>query len=189
MTLNTLITGATLANVCGFTRFNIQALRDFLGSALARQRAGMTHQNYATLATGIDAEGILQELRMEQHNHSMICTRTIPYIQVGRPVQMPVEDTDLSKISNVWMQVGTADGRMRLMVRPFNAWLRKRGLNPGQFMEMLKTIYHVTQSKQSIGVGVLGLDAAASLGRAECYDLTPINTPAPAPSPGSSSPS
>lgn len=188
ITMTTLLAGATLANACEFTRFDIQALRDFLGDALRRQRAMMHTQDYSTLATPDDANSILQELRIEQHNRSMIITKTIPYASAGRPVQMPTEDTDLSKVSNVWLQYGLEDGRMRMLVRPFNDWLRKRGLNPGQFKEMLRSIYVVSQSKQSIGVGVIGIDAV-SHGRAECYDLTPINPPSRAPSHGSFSPS
>jgi Domain of unknown function (DUF927) len=172
LTMATLYVGATLSNACGFTRFDLPALRTFLGDALSRQRKMMHTQDFSTLATAVDAAAILSELRMEQHNRSLICTATIPYPGAGRPVQVQTEDTDMSKVSNVWAQYGVKDGRMRMLVRPFNEWLRKRGLNPGQFKEMLKGHYIVTQSKQSIGAGVLGFDAVAT--RAECLDLTPI---------------
>jgi hypothetical protein len=96
-------------------------------------------------------------------------------------------DTDMSRIDDPWLWMGQKDRRIRARARPFNDWLRKRKLNPQHILEALRSHYHVTQSKQTIGTGVVGLDALARYGRYTCYDFSPLTSPAP--SHGSDAPS
>ena len=102
----------------------------YLDDMLARQRGEMKTQEYATMAATKDVVGLLQEMISDQRGKSLIVTETIPYLQAGRPVPNNLVDTDLSRLGDVWLQVGDQDRRVRARVRPFNEWLRKRRLNP-----------------------------------------------------------
>lgn len=184
MTMETILVGAALANHCGLTRFDLARLNEFIDDMLKRQRGEMKQQEYATMAATQDVVSLLHEMVSDIRNKNLIITETIPYRQVGRPVPSNLVDTDLSRLGDVWMQKGHKDGRVRARVRPFNEWMRKRNLNPKTIIEALRKHYHITQSKQTVGSGVAGLDASA--GRAECYDFTPLTSPAP--NPGSDEP-
>ena len=188
MTMSTILTGAMLANHCGLARFDVAGLGTYLGLMLARQRGEMKAQEYATMAATKDVTALLADLVSELRGRSMIITETIPYAGAGagRPTPNNLVDTDLSRLGDVWLQVGDKDGRIRARIRPFKEWLRKRGLNPKQIIEALKADYVITQSKQTIGAGVAGLDASARIGQSECLDLTPLpKASSPAPSHGS----
>jgi hypothetical protein len=186
MTMSTILTGAMLANHCGLARFDTAGLGTFLGLMLARQRGEMKAQEYATMAATKDVVGLIQEMVAECRGKNLIITEHIPYASVGRPTPNNLVDTDLSRLGDVWLQMGDKDGRIRARIRPFKEWLRKRGLNPKQIMEALKADYVVTQSKQTIGSGVAGLDASGRIGQLECVDLTPLpKASPPAPSHGS----
>jgi Domain of unknown function (DUF927) len=179
MTMATLLLGATLANHCGLTSFDIDALRNYLDQMLQRQRGQMKLQEYATIAATQDVLALLQEMISDQRGKGLILTETIPYGVIGRPAPNNLIDTDLSRLGDVWMQLGVKDRRIRARVRPFNKWLRERHLNPNQIITALKAHYIVTQSKQTIGSGVTGLDALARFGRSECYDFTPTGASSP----------
>jgi Domain of unknown function (DUF927) len=177
MTMETLLVGATLANHCGLTSFDLHNFSAFLDTMLARQRGEMKQQEYATMVAVNDVRGLLQEMASDIRGKCLIITETIPYQVLGKPRPVNLVDTDMSRLGDVWMQVGDKDGRVRARVRPFNEWLRKRHLNPKTILEALRGHYHVSQGKQTIGAGVAGLDALANFGRSECYDFTPLPNP------------
>jgi hypothetical protein len=176
MTMTTLLVGAALANHIGLTKFDVVALDQFLGDMLARQRGEMKAQEYATMSATQDVVGLLQEMISDQRGKSLIVTETIPYPRAGggRPVPSNLVDTDLSRLGDIWLQVGDQDGRVRARLRPFKEWMRKRQLNPKTIIDALRGRYVVTQSKQTIGAGVPGLDASTRIGQTECLDLTPL---------------
>lgn len=184
MTMTTLLVGAGLANHIGLTSFDMPALGQYLDDMLATQRGEMQQQEYATMQATQDVVGLLQEMISDQRNKGLIVTETIPYAQMGRPVPLNLVDTDLSRLGDVWLQVGDQDGRVRARLRTFKDWLRKRGLNPNQIIRALGTKYKITQTKQTIGRGVAGLDATTRIGQQQCIDLTPLPS-AHAPSPDS----
>jgi hypothetical protein len=181
MTMASLIVGAGLANYVGLTRFDIAGIKAYLDVALGELRSEMKLQNYATMSATQDVVSLMNEIMLDARNKGLIITERIPYGAIGRPVPMTLVDTDMSKVNDPWLWVGQKDGRVRARVRPFNDWLRKRRLNPRQFIEALKGHYHVMQSKQTIGTGVVGLDALSKFGRYECYDFTPLNVSSPSP--------
>jgi hypothetical protein len=171
MTMTTLLVGATLANACGLTRLNIGAIEQYLDVEFGKQRKELKTQSYATMSTDSSVLGLLAELQAELRGRSLVVTETIQLQMGGHPVPAVVQDTDVSKLGEVWMQLGTADGRVRMRVRSFNEWLIKRKLQPKQVLKKLEKYYVIRQRKLSIGAGVPFLDAAS--GRSECYDLTP----------------
>lgn len=137
----------------------------------------MTKKSYRTLAGATDIAGLMSELAADIRNKNLIITETIPYVARGKPRPNNLVDTDLSRLGDVWMQIGDQDGRIRVRCRSFEKWLMDRHMTPSNIVEQLRSIYHVGQSKQTIGSGVAGLDALAKFGRAECYDFTPLHTP------------
>lgn len=189
MTMATLLVGATMANYSGLTNFDLPGLTAYLDAMLTSQRKEMQDQEYATLLASQDVAGLLQEMVSELRGKSVLATETIPYVQAGRPVPLRMVETgiDPTRLGDVWIQLGANDGRIRVRLRPFKDWLRKRGLNVGTIKKLLKDRYIVTQSRQSIGAGVAGFDAA-SIERSACLDLTPLPSASPAPSPGSDAP-
>lgn len=181
MTMSTLLTGAMLANHWGITQFDLARLEAFIDQALREQRDEMQVQAYSTMAQTQDVLGLLHEVMSDARKDGLIITETIPYASKGKPSLTPqtLVETDISKITDPWIWMGRKDGRVRTRCRAFNEHLRKRRLNPKQILEKLRQHYHVTQSKQTIGTGIAGLDALARFGRYECYDFTPITSPAP----------
>ena len=190
MTMTTLLVGAQLANHCGIANFSIAGLREYVGRQLAEQRNEMVAQESSTMQATSNIVSLIKEMLADLRGKHLIITETIPYHAGGRPVVVNLVETDLSRLQNIWAQVGHKDGRLRLKARSFKDWVRKQHLNPKQVLIALRSDYVVTQSKQTIGAGVPGLDALATFGRYECYDLTPLPRPSasPAPSPGSDGP-
>jgi len=181
MTMSTLLVGAALANHWGIAKFDLTGLKTYLDVALAEQRGEMQVQEYATMVATQDVAGLMHEILLEARNKGLIITETIPYATMGKPLPATLVDTDMSRVDSPWIWMGKNDGRVRARARMFNDWLRKRRLNPRQIIDSLRGQYHITQSKQTIGTGVVGLDALARFGRHECYDFTPITSPAPSP--------
>lgn len=178
MTMATILTGAALANHCGVASFNLPGLRAFMDAALARQRSMLKTQSHTTLAAPDSVLSLITDMQSELRSKNMIITDYIHYnTQPGRPQMVKLIDVDPSRLQEVWMQVGQLDGRIRARVKPFNQWLRDHRQHPGHVLKLLAGHYHILQSRQKIGAGVTFLDAAASLGRSECYDFTPLNGP------------
>ena len=184
MTMAALLAGAGLANHIGITCFDMVALSAYFDTVIARQRGGLKTQEYATMQETDDVLGLLHEMMNDIRNRHLVVTETLPYGVPGRPLPNNVVNTDMQRLDDVWMQVGDKDGRIRVRVRPFNAWLRKHKLSSQQIIGKLGAHYQVTQGKQGIGIGVAGLDHMAKY-RTTCYDFTPLNVPH-VPSPGSS---
>jgi Domain of unknown function (DUF927) len=171
MTMTTLLVGATLANACGLTRLNVAAIEQYLDVEFGRQRKELKTQSHATLSDDRSVLGLLADLKSELRGRAMVVTEIIPSQTGGHPVPAVVVDTDVSQLKEVWVQLGTQDGRIRMRVRRFNEWLHKRKLQPKHVLHKLEKYYLIQQRKLSIGVGVPFLDAASD--RSECYDLTP----------------
>ena len=183
-TITILLVGAGLANHVGLTQFDIVKFSAFLDEVIAEQRGEMKTQEYATMQETDDAAGLLFEMIADIRNKHLITTETLPYGVMGKPAPNNLVNTDMQRLDNIWMQLGDKDERIRARVRPFNDWLRKRRLNPKQFLNRLRADYHIVQSKQGIGAGVAGLDHLAKQ-RTTCYDFIPLNDPH-VPSPDSS---
>lgn len=181
MTMASLLTGAMLANRWGIARFNTGEMEKYLDQSMIDQRNELQVQAFTTIAQTSDVIGLLHEMLTDARKDGLIITDTIPYANKGKPVPQTVVDTELSRIADPWIWMGNKDGRVRARARVFNDKLRARRLNPRQIIELLKGHYHVTQSKQTIGAGVAGLDALARFGRYECYDFTPITSSLPSP--------
>lgn len=175
-TITILLVGAGLANHVGLTRFDMAKLSTYLDAVIAEQRGEMKTQQYATMQETEDATGLLFEMISDIRNKHLITTERLPYGTLGRPLPNNLVNTDMQRLDDVWMQIGDKDERIRARVRPFNDWLRKRRLNPKQFLNRLRADYHIVQSKQGIGTGVAGLDHMAKY-RTTCYDFTPLNVP------------
>jgi hypothetical protein len=186
MTMTALLAGAMLANHWGLTRFDINGMEIYLDTLLDEQRGGLKVQEYATMAETQDVVSLLQEMLADARKDGLIITETIPYAGKGKPLPQTLVETDLSRVINPWIWMGRKDGRVRARVRLFNDYLRDRRLNPQQIIDALRGHYVVTQSKQTIGAGIAGLDALARFGRYECYDFTPLTS---SPNPDSDEPS
>lgn len=189
MTMETILVGATLANHCGLTHFDIANLSRFLDDALAGQRSEMKQQEHSTMSTSLDIKGLLQEMISDlRGNGHLIITEIIPAVGAGKPPKIglvyPPFLADLLRLGDVWAQLGQQDGRLRIRRRPFDAWFRDRRLNTKTIIDGLKQHYMVLNSKTTIGAGIDGLDATSRIGQTACYDLIPLP-----PSPGSDAPS
>jgi hypothetical protein len=188
-TMVTLLAGAMIAQQAKIATFDIGGIDRYLQQSFDEQRSTLLVHDYATLNTSTSALGLMQELAAELRGKHLITTNVINYAgQKGRPTKVDIVDMAdiLPRLTDVWMQIGRNDGRIRLRVRPFYDWLHDRRINPRHVKKLLEQDYVVTQSKQSIGVGVPTLDALTHVlgGRSECIDLTPRN---PGSTPGASS--
>jgi len=188
MTMETVLVGATLANHCGLTQFDIAGLSKFLDDTLWGLRAEMKQQEHTTMSTSVDIRGLLQEMISDlRGNGNLIVTEIIPAFGAGKPRKVgliwPQLLADLHRLGDVWAQYGEQDGRLRVRRRLFGDWFRKRNINPRIVLEGLKAYYMVLPSKTTIGAGIDGLDATSRIGQTACYDLIPLP-----PSPGSDEP-
>jgi hypothetical protein len=189
LTMETILVGATLANHCGLTQFDIPGLSSFLDTTLRSMRADMKQQEHTTMATSLDIKGLLQEMISDlRGSGNLIITEIIPTVGAGKPPKVglvyPPFLADLLRLGDVWAQLGQKDGRIRIRRRPFDAWFRDRRINTKTIVEGLKQHYMVLPSKTTIGAGVDGLDATSRIGQTACYDFIPL-----LPSPGSDEPS
>ena len=175
MTMNTLLVGATLANACGLTKFNVAAIEQYLDQSFSKLRGELVVQAHSTLGDDDSVLGLLTDLKRELRGKNMIITKVI-HSGAGKPVPAVPIDTELSKLQDVWVQVGVDDGKIRMSMRNFDEWLRKRRLQPKQVMKKLEKYYIVDRKKLSIGAGVQFVDAASD-NRGMCYDLTPLISP------------
>ncbi len=189
LTMETILVGATLANHCGLTQFDIPGLSSFLDETLFNLRFDMKGQEHTTMSTSLDTKGLLQEMISDlRGSGNLIVTEIIPTVGAGKPPKIgliyPPFLADLLRLGDVWAQMGQQDGRLRIRRRPFDAWFRKRNINTKTIIEGLKPHYMVLRSKTTIGAGIDGLDATSRIGQTACYDFIPLP-----PSPGSDEPS
>ena len=121
----------------------------------------MKQQEYATMAATKDVVGLLQEMISDARGKNLIVTETIPYATAGRPMPSTTWSTPTCRGSAMsGCRSATRTGAFARGCGPFNEWMRKRNLNPKHDHRCAEgTHYHVTQSKQTIGAGVPGLDA------------------------------
>lgn len=178
VTMKVLITGAYIANAMKLTNFNIGAMNTFLSLELAKQRENLGHQGHTTLNDVAAAEEVLNRIMAEIRGKQMIITQFVPpAVGGGRPVKQNLISPDMmniSRLDNVWMQVGQLDGRIRFRVVDFNHHVRKMKLNPDQIITMLRRDYLIVQERMQIGAGVAAVELP---GRSQCYDLTPFISP------------
>ena len=175
ITMSTLLAGAQVANHMGLTAFSLKDMEHYLDSMLVRQRSTLKSQEHTTLAAPDAVLSLLQDLMDDLRGKNLIMTDRINY-GMGRPSMVELIETDVSKLQDVWMQVGVKDKRIRVRCKQFNHWLRKRRHQPEQVRKLLGKYYMVSQGKAAIGSGVAMLDALTTVGsgRSECYDLTPL---------------
>ena len=180
MTMTTLAVGAQLANACGLTSYDVPSIRQFLATALGRQRAILATRDHKTMAAPDSALVVLQDLVTELRSKHVIFTDFIANTgQGGRATQVKLVDTDIERLGIIWMQVGRSDGRIRIRAREFEHWLRERRLQPAQFVKQLAPYYMVQIIRGALGAGLpasIGAAAGTAGGRTQVYDLYP--TPA-----------
>jgi hypothetical protein len=178
--MTVLLTGATLANRLKLTTFNIPGMFKFLGDQLEIQRSKLRSKADSTMSSAEAILGVMNQMMAEMRGKSMITTEFVPLLGAGgRPPRQQLVDMDTTKLENVWIHMGTLDGRIRLKQREFDNWLFKRRLNPDQVVRLLSQYYIVAQDRAQIGAGVPMVDASTQglTGRSMCYDLTPITAP------------
>jgi len=175
ITMSTLLAGAQVGNHMGLTGFNVKQMETSLDEMLSRQRSTLKSQEHTTLAAPDSVLSLLQDMMDDLRGKNLIMTDRINY-GMGRPSPVELIDTDLSRLQDVWMQVGQKDKRIRVRCKQFNHWLRKRRHQPEQVRKMLGKYYLVSQGKGAIGAGVAMLDGLTTVGsgRSECYDMTPL---------------
>jgi len=177
VTMTSIIMGAALANAAGLTTFDVAAMETMLDNELLRQRLSLGKKSHSTLSDPQAVLYLMNDMISEIRGKFMITTDIVP-IGMGRPVGIQLIGTDVSRIENLWLQLGDTDGRIRCRAREFDTWMRKRNQNPDNIMRMLGQWYTIVEGKMTIGAGVPMLDVQSKglTGRAHCYDLTPIPT-------------
>ena len=160
----TLYVGAVLANACDFTASTCRCVP--LGTALARRAAIM--RDYFTLATASTRAaswascGWSSTSQPDLHGND-------PLLRDGPAGARVDRDTGTRRCRTSGLSMGCATAAGACWCGSSTVAQEARA-QPRAVQDMLKDHFIVTQSKQSIGAGVLGLDAAS--GRAECLDLT-----------------
>ena len=172
-TVACLMVGATLANHIGLTKFNLKAISDYLDETVRDLRVALKEAENLTLADPDSAVNLLNDMISAARGRHLITTNIIRYATRGNPGAITMVDTDPGKLDHVWIQNGSTDGRVRAVKTDFDDWLRKRGLNPKQFVDLLERHYVVNVGKQTIGSGVPFFDKSVGQLRRYCYDLTP----------------
>jgi len=172
MTIASLIVGAAIANHAGLTKFDVPAITACLDDTLARMRQTLKVQEYTTLTSPGAGSDVLADMIADIRGRHLLITDRINY-GAGNPLLVDASATgDITRLTDVWMQVGDKDGRVRVRTKPFNKWLRDHKLQPAQILKLLEKTYFVHRSKSSLGSGVPFLDATSKY-RSECIDLTP----------------
>jgi hypothetical protein len=184
-TMATIIMGASLANAAGITTFDINAIQGYLDKVMGDQRVSLQEAESTTLSNPDAAVNLLNDLISSVRGRHLITTDVINY-GTGRPGKVNLLDIEGTKnLDHVWVQRGDKDGRVRAIKHDFDEWMRKRHHNPKQVIDLLKKDYFVSVNKQTIGSGIVMLDASIGRLRRYCYDFTPINS-YPGSTPGSS---
>lgn len=176
-TMVVLLSGAMLANHYGLTTFDIAGMERRLGLELERQRDRLMEKADTTMSSSSSVLDLLNDLQGQLQGKQLVVTDIIPH-GAGQPHHIQVIETDVTRLSDVWMQVGVTDGRIRMKARRFDLWLMERGQNPDNIRKMLGQHFFVRTGKLSIGVGVPMLNSIASgaAGRSTCIDLTPLTS-------------
>lgn len=188
----TLLAGAHVANAMrdaeypdGLTRFDIQAMTDFLMATLASMRSNAQLKVYA--ATG---DAALGEVLADTRNRNLLITEYVPS-GAGKPTKIAALGFDPGRTSDIWIQLGQTDGRVLARCRPFNDWMRKHGHSPKQVIEELRrNKYKVIVTRAAIGTGVEHFASMQQgMNKLDSYDITPPHPPAKDPNRNPSSPS
>jgi hypothetical protein len=167
----------------GLTKFDLQAISAFLDQSVRDQRQALKEAENTTLSDPDAAINLINDMLSSARNRNLLTTNVIHYAARGNPGSVKAVDCDYAKLDHVWIQNGADDGRIRAVKSEFDEWLRKRGYNPKQVVDLLKRHYVVSVNKVTIGSGVPFFDKSTGQLRRYCYDLTPKN---PGSIPGSS---
>jgi hypothetical protein len=183
----TIVAGAVLANATKMTRFDTDAIMDRLVKTLERIRRQRENATTYSLSGSNAGSDVLAAMQGDARNVNMVVTETVVRPRKGTPVipKLVMEGLDLSRLKDVWMQVGKLDGCILVRQRAFNDWLYNHKYDPEQVLSLLEKDYHIDYlPKASVGVGIPGIDVMA---RAACILLTPHSPPSHNPSSPSSS--
>jgi hypothetical protein len=177
-TMTVILSGAILGNRYGLTTFNIPEMEARLIAELQRQRGRLQSKAHVTMSSKTSVLELLNELQMSLKGKSLITTESVPLVGGGRPSQLNLVDTDVTKLTDVWMQNGSLDGRVRMRADKFDRWCLERKQNPDNIINLLKQHYYVQTGRYSIGAGVPMFDSTTLglAGRSTCYDLTPLTS-------------
>lgn len=187
-TMVTILAGAHIANTAGLTAFNIGAIEAYLVTSLEDLRSSASAKLYSR-SSATAPEDLVAELISDLRGQNMIVTDTVPGSSTGRPVQMGLTAYgDVSRLRDVWLQLGDKDGRMLIRVKPLRDWLWKRRISLKEARRMFSKDYDVLDRRARIGVGVTIMTGFDKV-RTECWDLNPKVPPAPQPSHSPSGPS
>jgi hypothetical protein len=179
-TMVVVLTGAYLANRYGYTTFDIPGMMARLGVELERQRARLVSKAHITMSSQTSPLDLLNELQTDLQGRQLVTTDIIPAGGAGRPATVVVYD-DVTRLHGVWMQMGIADGRIRIVAKKFDHWCLEKKQNVDNIIKLLKQHYNVQSGQFTIGAGVAGLTSISvgKTGRTTCYDLTPIASASP----------
>jgi hypothetical protein len=184
-TMVVVLAGACLANRYGLATFDIKGIQARLGDELNRQRARLVSKAHVTMSHHNSVLDLLNELQGELHGKHLVTTDIVP-IGAGRPRNIQVIDTDVSRLQGAWMQVGEQDGRIRIVSKKFDKWCLDNRQNPDNVLKLLRNHYDVQTGQFTIGAGVPMLNSGTKglAGRNTCYDLTPLVSAAASPPAG-----
>jgi hypothetical protein len=177
VTMIAVMAGAVAANGYGLTTFDLGKIADFLGKSFDVQRARLSGKEEETLSTNDSVNSLLSQMIIENSN-SVLTTNIIPLPHSqGQPTGIKLESVNPHMLSNIWIQVGKDDSRIRVQQRAFELWLAKRGHNYDHVMSLLNKEYYVLVKKLTIGAGTY-VTVASNVGklRLNCIDLTPRPT-------------
>jgi len=182
----TLIAGAHLANACGLTTFNVDAMQRHLITTLLGLRDD-TLEKQAYVRTGPDAgEEALEEMKSDIKAKHMLVTKTI-WTGVGKPVQQVQAGTgfvDPVRRDDVWMQTTEDGSHIVARLKPFNKWLVEHGHKVKPIIDKLRRDYRIDVVKRTIGAG---MPEFSVMGRSTCYEMVKLKKVSHTPSSPSSS--
>jgi hypothetical protein len=173
-TMVAITAGAMVANACGITRFNVEAIQKRLITTFEIMRASQANNQTHATTTPHAALGLFEEMFNELiGNKNCVVTATLNAGR-GRPTAASnmVKVGEKSEYREIVAQKGVNDGKRLIKKRTFHEWMRKHKRDPRLVLQLLRGEYTV-DGKGKRATLCAGLEF--ELGQVDCYEFIPLN--------------
>jgi Domain of unknown function (DUF927) len=174
-TMVSITAGAMVANACGITRFDVEAIQKRLISTFETMRTNQTSNQTHSTTTTFGATGIFEEMFNELiGNKHCVVSAALNY---GRGYPVASAGNNMTQIGTkedyreIVAQKGVEDGRRLIKRRTFQKWMRDHNRGPEQVLQLLNGEYRIIKKRATLCAGIKGFE----LGQVDCYEFIPLN--------------
>ena len=147
-----IIKGAEYANELGLAQIDVERLREFMLSVMARMR-GEVQESPTDLGNDMSVSTVLAEFLNSTRSRNTLITNRI-WVARGKPPKGQVNIIgDVSKLGEISVQIGRDDGLIRISSTFFSRWMAERNYSRSTFMKRMQEEFGMTKVNGKLAGG------------------------------------